>query len=399
MTQSEEPGPFGDIRVLDFSRVLAGPYCTAMLADLGADVIKVEPPGGDDQRAMGVVRDGESANFALINRGKRSIRLDLKSPAGLGLAHALAAQADVVVENFRPGVAARLGIGHEQLRSVRPDLIYCSISGFGQEGKLADRPSYDVVTQAMSGLMSVTGEADRPPMLVGESIADVSSGVFAAFGIASALYHRARTGQGRYLDVAMFDVLLGMMPTAMARYLGRGEVPGRHGNRHALTAPFGAYRARDGFFILAVANNALFRRLAQVMARGDWVEGPEFATVQSRAARRELLASGIEEWASDRSVAEVVSVLLDAGVPASPIWTVAEAMESEHARQRELVRPVAHPVFADFRAPTQPVRFGGLARPAPRPAPGLGADGADILREVLKLDPDSIEAHRRDGTI
>ncbi|MEY8841512.1 CaiB/BaiF CoA transferase family protein, partial [Cribrihabitans sp. XS_ASV171] len=241
-------GLLDGIRIVDFSRVLAGPYCSALMGDLGAEVIKVEPPQGDDQRQMGVVREGESVNFALLNRGKKSVCLDLKDPEGLEAARRLAATADVVIENFRPGVAARLGIAYDDLRAVKPDLIYCSISGFGQAGPLSARPSYDVIAQAMSGLMSITGAADGPPMLVGDAVGDVSAGIFAAFGIAVALFHRGRSGEGQYLDVAMLDSLLTMMPTALSRYQGLGAAPGRCGNRHPLTEPFGAYAARDGHF-------------------------------------------------------------------------------------------------------------------------------------------------------
>jgi len=391
--------PLAGIRVVDFSRVLAGPYCTAMLADLGADVIKIEPPGGDDQRSMGVIREGESANFALINRSKRSLVLDLKAPEGQRIAGDLAAHADVVVENFRPGVAARLGIGAEALCASNPRLVYVSISGFGQDGPLADRPSYDVITQAMTGLMSLTGTADGPPMLVGESIADVSAGIFAAFATTTALYQRERTGHGQHIDVAMFDSLLSMMPTAMARYLGEGKVPTRHGNRHALTAPFGAYRAADGHFMLAVANNALFKRLALAIGRPDWADSPDFGNVKARAARRDVLAEGIEAWASSRNVAEIVEQLLDAGVPASPIWDAGQAIDSDQAAHRGLFRPVAHPAFEGLRAPRQPAHFSGGTTLPPRPAPALGADGDAILAELLDFPPERIADLRARGII
>lgn len=391
--------PLAGIRVIDFSRVLAGPYCTAMLADLGADVIKIEPPGGDDQRSMGVIRAGESANFALINRSKRSLALDMKTAEGQSIARDLAMGADIVVENFRPGVAARLGIGAAALCAENPRLIYLSISGFGQSGPLADRPSYDVVTQAMTGLMSLTGDPDGPPMLVGESIADVSAGVFAAFAATTALYQRAQSGRGQYIDVAMFDCLLSMMPTAMARYLGEGRVPTRHGNRHALTAPFGAYRAADGHFMLAVANNALFKRLAGAIGRQDWVDNPDFASVKARAARRDILAEGIEAWASSRKVEDVVALLLDAGVPASPIWDTGQAIDSDQAAHRGLFTPVDHPAFEGLRAPRQPAHFSRATTLPPRPAPALGADGAEVLAELLDFAPERIADLRARGII
>lgn len=394
-------GLLAGLRIVDFSRVLAGPYCSAMLADLGAEVIKVEPPHGDDQRMMGVIRDGESANFAIINRGKKSVCIDLKTPEGLAAARALAATADVVIENFRPGVAARLGIAYDDLRALKPDLIYCSISGFGQKGPLSERPSYDVIAQAMSGLMSITGNADGPPMLVGDSIADISAGVFSAFGISVALLHRERTGEGQHLDVAMLDSLLTLMPTALARYQGQGKAPMRNGNRHSLTAPFGTYAASDGHFIVAVANNALFRRLCSAIDRHDWAEDPRLATVQGRTANGDEIATGLEAWAADKTVETVVDTLLEAKVPSSPIWNIEEAVESDHCRERQVFRPLNHAVFEGLRAPEQPVHFSGAARGAATAAPARGADTETILRDLLDLPEErlaSLVAAARKGT-
>jgi len=378
------------IRIVDFSRVLAGPYCSALIGDLGAEVIKIEPPQGDDQRLMGVVRDGESVNFALLNRGKKSVCLDLKAAEGLEAARQLAATADVVIENFRPGVAAKLGIAYDDLRAVKPDLVYCSISGFGQDGPLSERPSYDVIAQAMSGLMSITGATDGPPMLVGDAVADVSAGIFAAFGIAIALFHRERSGEGQYLDVAMLDSLLTIMPTALSRYQGLGEAPKRSGNRHPLTEPFGAYAAKDGNFIVAVANNALFKRLCEAIGQPNWVGDPRFTSVQSRTANRAELAAGLENWASSKSVAEVVKVLLAAKVPSSPIWDLSEAVESAHSVERGVFRPLDHDVFGGLRAPEQPVHFAGRPRGLRTRAPAQGADTEAVLRDVPGLDAEQI---------
>jgi CoA:oxalate CoA-transferase len=291
----------------------------------------------------------------------------------------------VVIENFRPGVAERLGIGYGELRALKPDLVYCSISGFGQTGPLSRRPSYDVIAQAMSGLMSITGAADGPPMLVGDSVADVSAGIFAAFGIATALFHRARTGEGRYLDVAMLDSLIAMMPTALSRYQGQGVAPMRHGNRHALTEPFGTYAASDGHFIVAVANNQLFARLAKAIGQPDWATDPRFASVQARTANRADIAAGLEAWAARHTVDEVVATLLEAQVPSSPIWDIADAVESEHCAQRGVFRPLAHDVFKTLRAPEQPVHFAGSPRGTPTQAPARGADTAAILRDLPGL--------------
>jgi CoA:oxalate CoA-transferase len=248
--------PLSGVRVLDFSRVLAGPFCTAMMADIGAQIIKVEPPSGDDQRSMGAFRDGVSVSFELINRNKRSLRLDLKTREGRDIARRLAARCDVVVENFRPGVAAKLGIDYDSLRKLRPD----PLAGF---------PSYDVVAQALSGLMSITGSPDGEPMLVGDSVGDTVSGLFAAWSISSALYRRQVTGEGARLDVAMFDSLFALLPTALAQWQVTQTAPGREGNQHPLSAPFGAYAAADGNFILAIANNSLFQRFATTIGRPE----------------------------------------------------------------------------------------------------------------------------------
>jgi len=236
--------PLAGIKVLDLSRVLAGPYCTALLADLGAEVIKLEPPAGDDYRHIGPFRDGESALFTLNNRGKKSLVLDLKAPDDQAIAQAIAARVDVVVENFRPGVAARLGLGAETLRAANARLVYCSISGFGQQGPFKDLPAYDLVVQAMSGLMAGTGEEGGAPLKTGESIADLIAGLFASWSIMAALVQRERTGQGATLDVAMYDALFSMLTTSHALHFYAGALPQRVGNRHPLSTPSAVSRRR-----------------------------------------------------------------------------------------------------------------------------------------------------------
>lgn len=391
--------PFAGVTVLDFSRVLAGPFCTAMLADLGAEIIKIEPPIGDDQRAMGAFKNGISVSFELINRNKRSVRLDLKSEEGLAIARELAARADVVVENFRPGVTRKLGIDYAALRTIREDLIYCSISGFGQEGPLAHAPSYDVIAQALSGLMSITGAPDGEPMLVGDSVGDTVSGLFAAFAIASALYRRATTGEGAHVDVAMFDSLFALLPTALAQLQVSTEVPGRHGNQHPLSAPFGAYAAADGNIIIAIANNALFGRFAATIGKPDLPNDPRFASDQLRRINREALRGEIEAWSGKLAGAEAVAILSGAGIPASVIANVAEAAGSPHAEHRGLLTAVPHDVIGEVRLPEQPVQFAGLPRGDVRVAPKLGEHGAEILRELLGKDDREIARLQSAGVI
>jgi CoA:oxalate CoA-transferase len=378
------------VRVLDFTRVVAGPYCTAMMADLGAYIMKIEPPTGDDQRHMGAMVDGGSANFEFINRNKHSLKLDLKNPEALEIARALAAKADVVVENFRPGVAARLGIDYAALKALNPKLIYCSISGFGQEGPMAKRPSYDVIAQAMSGFMSVTGEEAGPPVFAGDSIGDTVSGLFAAWAVSSALFQRERTGEGQHVDIAMFDSLLSLLPTAITQYQVSGTAPKRTGARHPLSAPFGAFQAADGHLIIAVANQVLFSRLCAVMGKAELEEDPRFLSDALRCANEAALRAEIESWAGALSVEEAVELLGASGVPASPVWDVEQAVNNEHVETRQLFTQVDHPALGSFRLPEQPVQFGTSPRGKQRPAPRLGADGPAMLRDVLGWSDEAI---------
>ncbi|MEX0814490.1 MAG: CoA transferase [Dongiaceae bacterium] len=370
------------VRVLDFTRVLSGPYCTALIADLGADVVKVESPDGDDYRHIGPFVAGESALFATVNRGKRSIVLDLKAARSRRIALALARRADIVVENFRPGVMAKLGLGWPDLSAINPRLVYVSISGFGQTGPNTARPAYDIVVQAMSGLMSITGVPDGPPTMVGEAIGDVAAGLFAAWGCMVALFDRERTGEGRHVDVAMFDALLAMMPTPACRHLAAGEQPERVGNRHPLSAPFGVYRARDGYFTVAVLNEKLFAIFAEVVGRSELTGDPQFASDALRRANEPALAAAIEGWAGALSVAETVAALTSAGIPASPIASIAQAWASEQAEQRTLSSIVTHRTMGAVRLPEQPVHFGDSPRGGRRPAPSLNEHEAEILAEL-----------------
>jgi CoA:oxalate CoA-transferase len=371
--------PLAGVRILDFTRVLSGPYCTALLADLGADVLKVEPPHGDDYRHIGPFhRDGSSALFEAMNRGKRSVVLDLARDDPRRLAVSLAAGADVVVENFRPGVADRLGIGWPALSARNPALVYASISGFGQQGPLAARPAYDIVVQAMSGIMEVTGDPAGPPTLIGESIADVVSGLF----------ERGRTGKGRHLDVAMLDSMLAVQPLVLTRALASGTPPRRVGNRHALSAPFGAFAASDGTFVLAVLNDKLFATLAGLLGQPEIAAEPRFATDAARLANEADLRRIIEAWAGRRTAAEAVAALVAAGVPAAEVMTTTAALASDHARARPVVQEVAHPALGALPVPEQPVRFAGAARGGATPAPRLGAHD-DVLADPAGAWKDS----------
>ena len=366
------------VKVLDLTRVLAGPYATAMLADLGAEVIKIEAPGGDEYRHIGPFIDGESVLFQTVNRGKRSMVADLKNPADLALVRKLALEADVLVENFRPGVMDKLGLGAEALQGANPRLIYASVSGFGQSGPQAARPAYDIIVQAMSGLMALTGEPEGTPMMVGEALGDVAGGLFAAWGIMTALYARERDGRGQRVDVALFDALLSMMPTAAARVLLAGENPQRSGNRHALSAPFGVYPAATGYFAVAVLNDRLFRGFCTAIGQPDLADDPRLASDALRRQHEPLLAVAIARWAGTLSAEAAVAQLAQAGIPASVLADAQSAWRGDQAAARALVSPVAHPRLGALSLPEQPVHFSQMPRGGRGPAPALDEHGAAI---------------------
>lgn len=385
------------IVVLDFTRMLAGPYCTALLSDLGATVIKVEPPQGDDQRHIGALTGERSLSFEVLNRNKRSIVINLKNPAGVALAHSLAKRADVVVENYRPGVADRLGIGYETLLGINPRIVMASISGFGQSGPMAGAPSYDVIAQALSGFMSITGRPDNDPSLVGESIGDVAAGIFAAFAIGMALFSREKDGHGTHIDVALFDSLFSMLPTAIAQWELTGQAPYRIGNSHPFSAPFGAFRARDGLFTIAVANNKLFAALAQALGKPELVGMPQFANDALRHQHQAELTRIIENWAATRDSIEAAELLRAAGVPASTVWNVDQAAHSPQVQERGLLTRAPEP--NSMFLPQQPVHFSGVPRGIAQPAPRLGGDTTAILEGLLHLSPADIAHLLNQGAI
>jgi len=398
VAEGKGAAPLEGLRVLDLSRMLAGPFCTALLADLGAEVIKVETPGrGDDARHFAPFRAGESAYFMLINRGKKSVTLNLKDPRGVKLLHRLAETSDAVVENFRPGVAARLGAGYEDLSRINPRLVYASISGFGQDGPLAHRPAYDIVAQAMSGLMSMTGAPDGPPTRVGESYGDLVAGLFASWSILAALQGRGRTGRGQHLDIAMTDSLFSMMVTALSLELYGDEPARRIGNRHPMSSPYDAYPARDGHVIIASANEAIFARFAEAIGRPELAADPRFGTDALRIANEPALCAIVTEWTATRSVAEAVAALDAAGVPASPVLSVAGAVASEHVAARGLLATARHPVAGEIPTMRQPVLFSEAPPRAPEPAPTLGQHTQETFGAFL--DASEIDALIRDGVI
>lgn len=373
--------PLAGLRILDLTRVMAGPFCTALLADLGAEVIKLEPPQGDDYRHIGPFVQGESALFTLMNRGKQSIVLDLKDPAAQAIAREIALACDVVVENFRPGVASRLGLGPE-LRADKPALIYASISGFGQSGPAAHLPAYDLVAQAMSGLMAATGVEGGGPLKVGESYGDLMAGLYASWAILAALHRRTTTGEGATLDVAMFDALYSLLPTSHAVQFYAGTAPQRVGNRHPLSTPFGCFACADGQAVIAVLGDRQWQALCTLIGQPQAATDPRFTTDENRTAHEPLVKAMIEDWSRPQPAAAVVAALSSAGIPTAQVQTLAEATASPHAVARGLVTDLPHATLGSAKTVGQPVRFDGIKPIAARSAPALGADGPAILTRL-----------------
>ena len=373
--------PLAGLRILDLTRVMAGPFCTALLADLGAEVIKLEPPTGDDYRHIGPFVQGESALFTLMNRGKESIVLDLKDPAQQATARAIALACDVVVENFRPGVASRLGLGPE-LRAEKPGLIYASISGFGQTGPAADLPAYDLVAQAMSGLMAANGEEGGAPLKVGEAYGDLMAGLYASWAILAALHKRANTGEGSTIDVAMFDALFSLLPTSHAVQFYAGRAPVRVGNRHPLSTPFGCFQCADGQAVIAVLGDRQWQALCRLIVRADLASDPALASDEGRTGQEPRIRQAIEEFTGNRPTSEVVALLAATGIPTAEVQTLAEAAASPHAQTRGLVTDLPHPVLGTAKTIGQPVRFDGEKPISAASAPALGADTSAILARL-----------------
>ena len=370
--------------VLDFTRVLSGPYCTMQLADMGARVIKIEQPGsGDDTRAWGPpFVNGESAYFLSINRNKQSLTLDLKHPRAGEVLAPLLAKADVVVENFRPGTMERLGLGYEQLASRYPRLVYCSISGFGQTGPRRREAGYDAVVQAEGGLMSITGSADGQAYRLGVAISDIVSGMFAAQGVAFALLARERTGKGQLVDIAMLDSTVALLTYQAANYFATGVVPGRLGNRHPTIVPYETFDAADGEFVIAVGNDDQWRRLCTVMGKPELGTDERFATNRTRVAGYDGLRPLLAETLSHRTRAEWVEALRAAGVPCGSVRDVGEVLADPHLEAREMVRSLEHAVAGAIRVTGVPVRLSDTPGDVRTPPPLLG----EHTREILARD-------------
>ncbi len=376
------------VTVIDLTRVLAGPYCTMVLADLGARVIKVEnPSGGDDSRQigpfLGPAEKRKSAYFISLNRGKESIALNLKDTGHRRVFEALLDKADVLVENFRPGVMEKLGFGWETLHQCHPKLIYAAASGFGHWGPYKNRAAYDIVVQAMGGIMSVTGHPGGEPARVGTSIGDIAAGMFTAIGISAALYRRTLTGEGVKIDVAMLDSQLAILENAIVRYQALGEVPGPLGTRHPSITPFAVFQAKDGHLVIAAGNDALFQKLADIIELPGLKDDPRFATNDLRTRNLAALTEAMQVTLARRNVADWLAVLEKAGVPCGPLNNVAEALNDPHVRARNMVVTTKDPEVGELELAGNPIKIDGVPDPKTRPAaPDLDADCKRIMAEL-----------------
>ncbi len=386
------------IRVLDVTQVMAGPYCATVLCDMGADVIKVESPAGDSSRRMAGAEGDDSAAFNAVNRGKRGIVVDLKAARGQAILRRLAAAADVLVENYRPGVMARFGLDYPSLTGTNPRLIYASISGYGQTGPAAGKGGFDLVAQGVSGLMSVTGEPDRPPVKVGVPLTDLGAGLFAVIGILGALQHRTRTGRGQHVDTALVDAGVALSVWEATELFSSGQVPLPLGSAHRMSAPYQAVRCSDGYITLGAANDRIFRRLADLLGHPEWLDEPAFASDGSRVRHRQRLAAAIETVTATRPRAHWLAEFDARDIPCGPIQNYREVMDDPQVRAREMVMETRHPTLGTISTLGTPIKLSATPLTPGRPAPLLGQHTDEVLGEA-GYGAVEIAALRADGVV
>lgn len=388
------------VRVLDVSQVMAGPYCCLLLADMGADVIKIEKPqGGDDSRRMAPpFLNGESAAFLAMNRNKRSLALDLKQPAGQSIFRRLAARSDVLVENFRPGTLEGLGLGYAALSAEHPELIYCSISGFGQTGPYRERGGFDLVAQGMSGLMSITGHPGEAPVKVGVPITDLNAGMYAAYGVLCAYIHRLRTGKGQLVDTSLLEAGIAYTLWESAIYLATGQIPPPMGSAHRLSAPYQAFHTADGYINVGAANQANWEKLARALERADLLADPRFVNNPSRTVHVVELAAELDKTFITRPTGDWLARLEAAGVPAGPIYDMAQVYADPYVQAREMMVEIDHPTAGRIKNIGIPVKMSETPGAIRRPAPTLGQHGDEILGE-MGFAPNEIASLRAARTV
>lgn len=371
------------IKVIDLSRILSGPFCSMLLADMGAEVIKIESPDGDDTRGWGPpFIEGESAYFLSVNRNKKSIALNLKTELGKKVLFKMIETADVVIENFRPGTLERLGLGYEKLKQTNPGIVLASISGFGQTGPYATKPGYDVIAQGMGGLMGVTGEPGRAPVKVGYSIADVGAGMWAAFGIMTALWARQRTGLGQWVDASLIETMISWQTYIAGNYFASGQSPKPMGGAHPNIVPYQVFEAADGYFNLAVGNDSLWRTFCKAMELEEYAEHADYVTNAKRIENRESLIPFLQAIFIKKPVKEWVALMDQAQVPAGPVYTIADVFEDPHVIAREMLVEMEHPLAGMIKMTGIPVKLSATPGTIETPPPLLGQHTEEILREM-----------------
>lgn len=389
LSHSGKPGPLSDLIVIDLTRYLSGPYCSLLLADLGARVIKIESPAtGDDSRYVPPIFDGQSAYFMSINRGKESIALDLKNEEDRRVLDSLLDEADILVENFRPGVMDKLGYSAESIAQRYPSLVYGSISGFGQTGPWRDLPAYDLVVQALSGMMSINGQPDGPPTRVGTSIGDLGAGIYAALAIVSAIHERARTGRGGRVDVAMLDCQVALLESHYMRYHASGEVPGRIGSRHPLITPFDTFECNDGYLVICTVGDAMYQALVKAVGRPELASDERYLTPQDRLRNGEVFKAEFEAHLKTANREHWLKVIGQAGIPCSPINSITDMSDSPQLEARGVFVNVESAngfSYKAVRSPMKPAMATSGAINETERAPTLDQDGERIRGELLKM--------------
>lgn len=401
MEHNVSKGPLSGITVLDLTRVVAGPFCTGWLGDMGATVIKIENPGdgGDHTRASEPIVGGVSAWYAALNRNKKTVTLNLKDPEGKALFLELVKKADVVTENFRPGVMDRLGLGYEDLAAVNPKIIFASVSGYGSYGPYSQRPGYDVISQGMGGIMSLTGFPDGQPTKVGTTLGDITAGMNMAIGILAALQSVHTTGKGQKLEVALVDSVFALCPFEFLHYGITGQVPPRRGNHYNIWCPYGTFKAADGYYQLGVGTEKHFRLLCQVMGKPELPEDPRFQDHIARMANKDTLYPIIDAWAAQYTVEQVVEMLNGVGVPSSGVYDLADIAADPHFTQREMIKTMDHPQIGTFSYVNMPVRFFGTPLVQPQNAGALGEYNEQVYTQLLDLGEDRLRALKEKGVI
>ena len=393
-------GPLKGIRVLDLTRILAGPYATMILRDLGAEVVKIEQPGvGDEARDFGPFKNGFSLYFMSVNRGKKSVTLNLKSVRGKELFLELVKQSDILVENFRPGAMEKLGLDYQSLKIHHPSLLYAACSGFGQTGPYAMRGAYDMIIQGMGGIISITGEPDRPPVRVGTSIGDITSALFTAIGLLSALRHRDQTGEGQLIDVGMLDCQVAILENAMVRYFSTGDIPRPLGRRHPAITPFEIFESADGYVVIAIGNNELWRKFCEHVDRPELIDDERFHTNALRTENHESLFPILAEIMCRRTTDAWVEALETIGVPCGPVNTIDKVANDPQVLAREMIAEVEHDITGTVQIPGIPIKLSETPGQIDAPAPNLGEHTSEVLTSLLGLGMEEVNQLKQDGIV